>query len=265
MKPKISILLPAYKSGKLLDKVFIPGFTNNTSIDTELIIYDNGENENEFTKLYDCTIYTKIGNGNNIGLNQALNKCADVAQGEYFFLPHTDMYLMPNWDIALLNAVKNYPPGKQLLCSRSIEPTKGHTNYHVIKDYGKQWQNFQKQELLEDFKNYKDYTIVTGYRMPFFMHRFLWETMNGVDENLFSYATDDDLFVTAYKKANIRAFWMIYNSLVYHLQGQTNSNQQIDKNSTGPYDYLYEKWKLNKNKPLDTILQEMCPWYIGVK
>ena len=246
-KPKISILLAAYKSEELLEKVFLPGFLYNCSEPRELIIYDNGGNGNLAfhlnlrSDIIPGTLKV-IGDGKNIGLNAALNECAKEARGEYFYLPHTDMYLMPGWDSALLEAVKNHPPGSQLLCSRSVEPTKGHTDFHIIENYGMEWHEFKEKELLNAYKDYKDSTIVSGKRMPFFMHRLLWNKMKGVDSNYFSYCTDDDLIQEAYD-CGVRKFWMVYDSLVYHLQGKSNNQQSVDKDSNKPYEYFVKKWK----------------------
>jgi len=268
MKPKISILLPCYKSEMLFCKIFNSGWRRNTVEDVELVVYNNGGNGNTFlsyiygaahlwedpnltfqyipgaSRIVKLSAYERkvVEDGENVGLNAALNECAKIAQGEWFYLPHTDMYLMPGWDTALLEAVKNQPPGTQLLCSRSIEPTKGHTDFHIIKNYGMEWNEFDKDKLLEDFSEYSDKTICTGYRMPFFLHRSLWERMNGVDSNYFSYCTDDDLVQTAYD-VGVRRFWMVYGSLVYHLQGKSNQQQTVDKDSDKPYIYFINKWK----------------------
>lgn len=273
MKPKISILLAAYKSEELLKKVFIPSL-ENCSYDTQIIIYDNGGNGNfleERTYRRSKKGFTldiiKEGDGKNIGLNAALNECAKVATGDYFYLPHTDMYLMPGWDTALLKACKNLPLASFLLCSRSIEPTQGHTEYHVIKDYGKEWDEFREKELLEDFQDYKDNTIKSGYRMPFFMHRKLWEKMNGVDEKYFSYCTDDDLVQEAYH-AGVRRFWMVYDSLVYHLQGKSNGQQSVDRDSMAPYRYFVQKWRDRGYKLAAHPGQwhpQLIPWYTKIR
>lgn len=223
------------------------GLLKNTTEDYELIIYNNDSEGNlEFLANFDVLASKKnihiIGDGKNVGLNKALNKCAKIAKGDYFYLCHTDMYIMPGWDTALLDAVKNHPPGKQLLCSRSIEPTKGHTEHHIIKNYGMEWDEFDEERLLKDFKNYKDTSIVTGKRMPFFLHRILWDKIEGVDPNYFSYCTDDDLIQSIYD-VGIRRFWLINNSLVYHLQGRSNQQQTVDRDSNQPYKYFVKKWK----------------------
>lgn len=261
----ISILLAAYKSEELLEHVFVRSY-NKTAPWHELIIYDNGGNGNylESLKILESVTNIKVvGSGENIGLNAALNECAKVAKGDWFYLPHTDMYLMPGWDTALLQAVKNQPPGSQLLCSRSIEPTKGHTEFHIIKNYGMEHDELKEKKLLSDFADYKDNTIVTGYRMPFFMHRALWSKMQGVDPKYFSYCTDDDLVQTAYD-CGVRKFWMVYNSLVYHLQGKSNSQQTVDKDSNKPYEYFVKKWREKGFPQADHPARwhpELIPWY----
>ena len=281
--PKVSILLAAYKSEMLLEKVFIPSFVAFNSrywneddkyVGPQLVIYDNGNNGDleKFKKLVpscDCGFESIkiIGQGKNIGLNAALNRCADNADGTYYYLPHTDMYLMPNWDLSLLNAIKNHPLSSWLICSRSVEPTLGHTSYHIIKNYGQEWSEFDEKTLLDDFKTYKDQTIVSGYRMPFFLHKTLWDKMKGVDEKLFSYCTDDDLVQTAYD-VGVRKFWLVYDSLVYHLQGKSNQQQTIDKDSMKPYEYFVEKWK--KKGYYDACHpgqwhSRLIPWYIKVR
>ena len=265
----ISILLAAYKSEKLLKEVFLPSYYNNSNADIELIIYDNGGNGNIKDNL--CRSLgqwsTVIGDGENIGLNAALNECAKVAKGDWFYLPHTDMYLMPGWDTALLEAVKNQPPDKLLLCSRSIEPTKGHTDYHIIKNYGKEWNEFDEQKLLTDFENHKDNAIVNGYRMPFFLSRGLWTKMGGVDAEYFSYCTDDDLVQEAYD-AGVRKFWMVYDSLVYHLQGKSNQQQTVDRDDARPYEYFVAKWKdrgYTDARHPGQWHPELIPWYQKIR
>jgi len=270
---KISILLATYESENLFGKVFLPSFLKNCSQETELVVYDNGGNAGSILpwKVKACGTSEAlgkneikvIGDGKNIGLNAALNECAKIATGDYFYLPHTDMYLMPGWDKNLLEVCKNLPPASFLLCSRSIEPTKGHTEYHIIKDYGKEWNEFNEQGLLQDFKEYKDRSVVSGYRMPFFLHRSLWQRMQGVDSKYFSYCTDDDLVQTAYD-VGVRRFLMVYDSLVYHLQGKSNAQQKVDKDSNKPYEYFVEKWK--KKYPDARHPGEwhprLIPWYL---
>lgn len=278
-KPKISVLLPAYKSGKLLKEIFIPSFVQNTVENVELLIWDNGGNEehlNSSTKLYFNNLRV-FGNGENLGLNKALNLLAKEAKGEYFYLCHTDMHLLPGWDTALLTAAKNLPPTSFLFTSRSIEKA-SHIPMQLLKDFGTNLDNFNKEGLEKFFKEeYKDKGIVTGYRMPFFGHIDLLKKMhkynkeNNIcdgpfDESYFSFATDDDLFITAYN-CSVRRFWMINESVVYHLSGHSNNQQNVDKDSQKPYDYLRNKWskKHDMNGPLDVVLQKICPWNLEIK
>lgn len=282
---KISILLAAYNSKDLLHKVFIPSL-KNTICDYELIIRDNGGNgdllkdissknikilqnpiptgnkNQDFIDLITDTMSKKLNL--NVGLNTALNEAAKIATGDYFYLPHTDMCLMPGWDTALLQAAKNQAPKSFLFCSRSIEKS-SHIPMQLIKDFGTSLGDFKEKELYDFFSQYSDKGIVSGYRMPFFMHRQLWEAMGGVDEQFFSYATDNDLFFSAYDKG-VRKFWMVNSSVVYHLSGHSNKQQTVDKDDRTPYIRLCEKWKkYNVNMNIDQSEQALVPWNLKIR
>ena len=244
----ISILLPAYKANKLLHEVFVPGLKNVwNEHKVEVLLWDNGGNEEFLNQLSirsdvhpDCL--RVFGTGENIGLNKALNLLAKEAEGEYFYLPHTDMIMLPGCLEALVKEVKNLPPTSYLLCSRSIEPGFSHIPSQIIKDYGNDVNTFQKDKLMAEYRQYVEKKVVVNARMPFFLHRKLWERIGGVDENYFSYCTDDDLIQQCYD-AGVRRFWMVGESLVYHLQGKSNQQQTVDRDSQKPYEYFVEKWK----------------------
>jgi glycosyltransferase involved in cell wall biosynthesis len=263
----ISVLLPSFKSKELLKKVFRPSWKNNSTCDTELIVYDNGGNgifRNCFVDTpadtiseFDKNDYV-LGDGNNIGLHAAYNKAFKVAKGDWFFLPHTDQYLLPNWDVELLNATRGMVASKILLCSRSVEHTKGHTNHHKIINFGKTVEDFKEKELMDWYGTQYQNTlesqrIEVGSRMPFFLHRSLLDKMadfnqkNGIcdgpfDDHYFSFGQDDDIIQTCFH-LGIRRFHMAFGSLVYHLSGQSNKQQNVDRGSDEPYKYFVNKWK----------------------
>ncbi len=256
----ISILLPCYNSEALLNKVFRESLY---SVPVEVIAYDNGGNGKEVNK--DLS-FKWIGDGKNIGLNAALNACAREAKYDHFYLPHTDMCLIEGWDKALLRRSKNLAPGSYLFCSRSIEPIRGHTPFHHIQDFGNEPDHFKRDELFREAPRLANPGVVTGYRMPFFLHRKLWDKMGGVDESYFSYATDNDLFLSAYD-AGVRRFWMVQDSLVYHLQGKSNAQQKVDRDSDKPYEHFRQKWAArgyDTTQHIDDLERSLVPWNVQI-
>lgn len=273
-KPKISILLAAYKSEELLDKIFIPSLKNWTC-DWELIIRDNGGNGDLDKYKSDLRIKI-IGDGLNKGLNAALNECATIAKGDYYYLPHSDMVLMPGSDTTLLQAAKGHAPGSFLFCSRSVEKA-SHIPMQVLKDFGTTVENFKEKELYDFFETYKDKGIVTGCRMPMFLDKTLWKKLENFslkyfgkkeacDSNYFSYATDNEIIINSYH-IGIRKFWLIQGSLIYHLSGHSNKQQTVDRNSNQPYDYLKKKWKKfgYEINDIDQFEQSLFPWNFKIK
>lgn len=245
MTSKVSILLPCYKSSEVLKNVFIPSYVKNCK-GAELVVYDNGGNnlDDLFSNLTESakSDIIVLGDGRNVGLNAALNVCAKHATGDWFYLPHTDMHILPGALDALLSAVKGQVPWNLLLCSRSIEKH-SHIKEQLIMDFGTDLDSYNEDRLYKFFEGYKDKdSIITGKRMPFFMHRKLWEKMGGVDEYYFSFATDDDLIQEAYD-VGVRKFWMVFGSCVYHLSGHSNKQQTVDRDDLGPYQYFVDKWR----------------------
>lgn len=119
-RPAISILLPVFGAKGLFNAVFMKSYLAHArgSGAVELVVYDNGENGNDLEVWKDANAsdITILGEGKNIGLNAALNACARVAKGDYFYLPHSDMYLMPGWAAALLEVAETLEPATFLLC-----------------------------------------------------------------------------------------------------------------------------------------------------
>lgn len=263
----ISIFLPAYKSEELLKNVFFPSM-RHCQLPVEVIIRDNGGNGDLADHVLNNLVTVKIiGDGNNVGLNRAFNECARVAKHDFFYLCHTDMSCLPGWDTALIDAAKNQAPGSYLFSSRSIEPSQGHTPFHIVENYGREQEEFQECLMLSRCSKYADdKTIVQGYRMPFFFHRKLFEKMNGFDEQFISFATDDDLFLSAYN-VGVRKFWLVNASLVYHLQGKSNAKQKLDKDQNWPYEFLKIKWRktFNMDMHLDQMMQKLVPWNVKIR
>lgn len=137
----------------------------------------------------------------------------------------------------------------------------------LLRDFGTTIENFKEKELYEFFKTYNDKGIVSGYRMPFFMHRKLWEKMAGVDDQFFSYATDNDLFLSAYN-VGVRKFWMVNESVVYHLSGHSNKQQTVDRGDDAPYKKLIDKWSkrgYNITQNIDASEQKLVPWNLKIR
>jgi hypothetical protein len=173
----------------------------------------------------------------------------------------------------LLNEAKKHAPGTYLFCSRSIEKS-SHIPGQLLKDFCTSLDDFNEESLSEFFSTYNDKGVYTYYRMPFFGHRKLFDKLteynikNGFgdgpfDPQFFSYATDDDLFLNCYD-IGVRKFYMVFQSVVYHLSGHSNKQQSVDKDDKTPYLKLCEKWKkYNITTDIDSSVKRLVPW--GIK
>tara|TARA_B100001146_G_scaffold219316_1_gene226346 strand:- start:31 stop:390 length:360 start_codon:yes stop_codon:yes gene_type:complete len=75
----------------------------------------------------------------NIGLCSSINLIARKATKDLILYSHDDMYFCPNWDIYLLNEVKNINHNKFYLSGTMIEQTSGHIKF----DCGSDVNNFR--------------------------------------------------------------------------------------------------------------------------
>ena len=71
---------------------------------------------------------------NNIGLCSSINLIARKATKDLILYSHDDMYFCPNWDIYLLNEVKNINHNKFYLSGTMIEQQSGHIKFDCGSD-----------------------------------------------------------------------------------------------------------------------------------
>lgn len=86
MKPKVSVLMPAYNAEKYIDEA-VQSIADQTFTDWELIIVDDGSKDNTLNKLKDWkkrdARIKVFENERNSGIVSTRNKLIDLAEGEY--------------------------------------------------------------------------------------------------------------------------------------------------------------------------------------
>ena len=217
----------------------------------QYVIYDNDSSDHTESMIKSMTPGPDISykKGPNLGQYHALDDCYGRAKYDWCFRIHTDMFMCtPNWEDYFIRAIKKaMHPWKWLMCARSIEPIKGHTYLHIIKDYGPDMYK-SRFDRLHDWREHEDNTIVTGYREPFLMHKKLYEQFDRDAMLKYKAYCGDDHTVQAAHHAGVRRFWMVNGVLVYHMVnpkgGQTNTSKDSqDKDQNWPYEFFVEYWK----------------------
>ena len=139
-----SIIIPTYNNLKYL-KLCLRSIKQNSKYNHEILLHinDGSDGTLNFAKENNFNFsYSK----DNIGLCSSINLIAKKATKDLILYSHDDMYFCPNWDIYLLNEVKNINHNKFYLSGTMIEQRSGHIKF----DCGSNVSNFDEKKLLEN-------------------------------------------------------------------------------------------------------------------
>lgn len=99
MREKVSIIIPVYNAKAEYIQLAIDSACNQTYVNKEIIIIDDGSN-NYVAHILDCYQekykYIKVFHKNNEGVSIARNKGIELSSGDYLFFMDSDDYLEPN-------------------------------------------------------------------------------------------------------------------------------------------------------------------------
>lgn len=243
----ISICIPTWNSLEYL-KILIPSIHKNTRIPFEIIVHENFSGDETTTYLREeCrkTNYTiSDTNLGFCGVNNALKR----AMYPYCMIVNTDMYMLPGWDLAILNQIQQFKKQKVdrfTISSCLIEPTGNNPEYDIFYA-GHDAQTFDEQKLLGYFSSVQPKKInTTQYSHPILIPKFMLEEVNYLDESYFpGWAVDHDLPMSLYKKG-CRDFVMLGNSRVFHFSSKTFKKLPDDIKNKSGQDIFERKWGMS--------------------
>jgi GT2 family glycosyltransferase len=248
MKPQLSICVPSYNSLEYL-KILHRGLKRNTRLRYELIVHDNGSEDDTWNWCLDNGIKT-FRSADNLGFT-GVNNALKMADGEYVMIMNTDMYPLPGWDIELWKQIHKFKAQgieKFTISCALIEPL-GNNPEYVISYFGHDHETFKEEELVADYVRNRltKYTQhnTTQYSHPILMPRRLMEEMWYLDEKYFpGWSVDHDLAAAAYE-AGCRNFIMLTSSRVYHFISKTFTKLPKDVKNKDGQDIFQNKWKMS--------------------
>ena len=115
----VTVIIPCYNSGKTLQRT-VDSVVNQTFEKIELIIINDGSNDNETIKVLKTLKHAKIINQKNNGLAAARNRGFKVSKGNYLVFLDADDWLNKNTISFMLKTIKKYS-SKYVLCSSLLE------------------------------------------------------------------------------------------------------------------------------------------------
>jgi GT2 family glycosyltransferase len=164
-------------------------------------------------------------NDNPKGIGGGMNFCADRVETEYIMFLHSDFYVTPNWDKALMDTHNKYPNEKLWVNSHRIEPqmfpnSQSRPGTVVVpkETFGAYYNDFNSElfdRYAEEFTSENDFEIPKGEGVSGLIKKEHWDEIGGNDP-LFAPASYDDMDLFLRMLQNGFRFILPTTSLVWH-------------------------------------------------
>ena len=226
----ISIIIPSFNNLDYL-KLCIDSLHKNSYYKNEILVHINEGTDGTINFLKEEKI-TYTFSKNNIGLCSACNLISKKSSFDYILYSHDDMYFLPNWDLILIERVKELKDNKFYLSSIMINgdpKLNGHLNLHA----GDNIDNFDENYLLENYKYLMHDDFQGSTWAPHLIHKEMWNRVGGFSEEFSPGAgSDPDLNMKLWIEG-VRFFQCLGKSKVYHFGSVTirkKNSKLFDKN-----------------------------------
>jgi GT2 family glycosyltransferase len=160
-----------------------------------------------------------------IGIGGGMNFCAERVKTEYIMFLHSDFYVTPNWDKALMDTYNKYPNEKLWVNSHRIEPQMFPNSQSrpgtvvVPKDvFGAYHYDFNSElfnKYAKQFTEDNDFEIPKGEGVSGLIKKEHWDEIGGNDP-LFAPASYDDMDLFLRMLMGGFRFILPTTSLVWH-------------------------------------------------
>lgn len=232
---KISIIITTLDNIEYM-KIAIPAYRKHTVNPYEILVHVNkcsskmkeyGSKEN-----FDVFDYTDGDDG----IAKAVNSLIKQATGDVIFYVADDVYVTPNWDVALIRKL-NYNIFYQFLTVPQFQPlpkvinprNRSNLTTNAPFNFGRTPETWQEQEFLSkwwDLRQIKE-DIIKGLA-PVFGRKELWDKIGGFDEEYWpGFGTDPDLAAKVYfaakKEGKPYEFRGVADCGMYHFTNITTS------------------------------------------
>ena len=141
-------------------------------------------------------------NDNPKGIGGGMNFCADRVETDYIMFLHSDFYVTPNWDKALMDTHNKYPNEKLWVNSHRVEPqmfpnsqSRPGTVVVAKETFGAYHNDFKPMlfdKYAEIFTSENDFEIPKGEGVSGLIKKEHWDAIGGNDP-LFAPASYDDM------------------------------------------------------------------------
>jgi GT2 family glycosyltransferase len=185
-----------------------------------------------------------------LGIGGGMNFCADKVQTEYIMFLHSDFYVTPNWDKALMDTHNKYPNEKLWVNSHRVEPkmfpdSQSRPGTIVVskETFGAYHNDFKSvlfDKYAEQFTSENNFEIPKGEGVSGLIKKEHWDDIGGNDP-LFAPASWDDLDLFLRMLQSGFRFILPTTSLIWHFGArgshrlEENNNQSSERQMRAEY------------------------------
>ena len=244
-----SILIPSWNNLPLL-QLCIASIQKNSYYAHQIIVHINEGTDGTIDWIgkqeLDAT-YSK----ENAGVCASLNAAAKLAECDYIVYMNDDMYVCPNWDLQLYQAIQKRNDDLFYYSSTMIEFEKSSSKaVYSPFDFGRNIESFQEEELIKFVSQTSNHPSdwFGSCWPPSIVSKRVWNLVGGYDEQFSPGFYSDPDFGMKCWQIGIRDFKGIGSSLVYHFKSKStgrvirnDGRKSFAKKWGIPSSFLYEK------------------------
>lgn len=233
---KFSILIPSWNNLPYL-KLCVESIRKNSFYEHQIIVHVNEGQDGtlDWIKADPALDYTY--SKQNVGVCYALNASSQLAHTDYILFINDDMYVCPEWDLALWEEIEKIGNPYFFLSATAIE-AKAASNCSIERSFGTDIKTFDEERLLREYNLLKldDWSGSTW--PPNIVHKKIWDLVGGYSIEFSPGMYSDPDFSMKLWIAGVRLFKGVSRSRVYHFGSL--SVRRIKKNP-GYYQFI-AKW-----------------------
>lgn len=194
-------------------------------------------------------------NDNPKGIGGGMNFCADKVETDYIMFLHSDFYVTPNWDKALMDTHNKYPNEKLWVNSHRVEPqmfpnsqSRPGTVVVAKETFGAYHNDFKSvlfDKYAELFTSENDFEIPKGEGVSGLIKKEHWDEIGGNDP-LFAPASYDDMDLFLRMLQNGFRFILPTTSLVWHFGARGSHRLEENDGKTSERQIKAEQVNIQK-------------------
>ncbi|MEI7662665.1 MAG: glycosyltransferase [Bacteroidota bacterium] len=221
------ILIPTWNNLEYL-QLCVRSILSNSHFENQvvLIINEGSDKTPEWVEMQEEIDFVHARQ--NIGICYGLNIARSLVKSDYVVYVNDDMYLLPDWDLALDREIKNIGHKNFMLSCTMIEPDNTGNPCVVTRDFGHDIKDFDEEALLKEYPRLQIPDWYGSTWPPNVVHIDLWDLVGGLSIEYSPGMYSDPDFSRKLYEAGVRYFKGLGNSFAYHFGSK--STFRIKKN-----------------------------------